>query len=258
MLNEENKALVRRRRGGQRRLRRRFDQGAARPRRRAQAPGHVYRRHRRRLGPAPHGLRGGRQRHRRGAGRLREAGDGDAERRRLVHGHRRRARHSDRHPRGGRRLGGRGHHDPAARRRKIRPELLQGLRRPARRRRLGRQCAVDEARPAGLARRARARHRIRPWRRGRAADGRRAGADRRRQAEARHRGDLHAVARDLHHGRVRLRDDRAPAARTRLPEFRRPHRADRRAPCRSRSARSSTTKAGSRPSCAISTAPRRR
>ena len=40
------------------------------PRRRAQAPGHVYRRHRRRLRPAPHGLRGGRQRDRRVAGRL--------------------------------------------------------------------------------------------------------------------------------------------------------------------------------------------
>ena len=58
----------------QRRLRRRFDQGAARPRRGAQAPRHVHRRHRRRLGPAPHGLRGRRQRDRRGAGRLRQAG----------------------------------------------------------------------------------------------------------------------------------------------------------------------------------------
>jgi DNA gyrase subunit B len=57
---------------------------------------------------------------------------------------RRRPRHSGRHPQGRRRLRGRGHHDPAARRRKIRPELLQGLRRPARRRRLGRQCAVSK------------------------------------------------------------------------------------------------------------------
>ena len=100
--------------------------------------------------------------------------------------------------------------------------------------------------------------RIRPRRRGRAAEGRRAGAGRRRQAEARHRGDVPPVARDLHHGRVRLRDDRASAARARLPQFRRAHRADRRARTPSRSARSSTTRAGSRPSCAISTAPRRR
>ena len=34
-----------------------------------------------------------------------------------VHRHRRRPRHPDRHPRGRGRLGGRGHHDPAARRR---------------------------------------------------------------------------------------------------------------------------------------------
>jgi flagellar motor protein MotB len=46
-----------------------IDQGPQGPRRGAQAPGHVYRRHRRRLGPAPHGLRGRRQRDRRGAGR---------------------------------------------------------------------------------------------------------------------------------------------------------------------------------------------
>ena len=39
------------------------------------------------------------------------------ERRRIVHGVRQRARHPDRHPHGRRRLGGRGHHDPAARRR---------------------------------------------------------------------------------------------------------------------------------------------
>ena len=47
------------------------------------------------------------------------------------------------------------------------------------------------------------------------------GADRRRQAEARHRGHVHALDRNLHHGRVRLRDDRAPPARARLPQFRR-------------------------------------
>ena len=64
--------------------------------------------------------------------------------------------------------------------------------------------------------------------------------------------------RDLHHGRVRLLDDRAPAARARLPQFRRAHRADRPARRRRRSARNCITRAGWKPSCAISTAPRRR
>ncbi len=40
---------------------------------------------------------------------------------------------------------GRGHHDPAPCRRKIRPEFLQGVRRSARRRRLRGQCAVEQA-----------------------------------------------------------------------------------------------------------------
>ena len=60
---------------------------------------------------------------------------------------------------------------------------------------------------------------------GRAAESRRAGARRGRDAEARHRSHVHALDRDLHHGRVRLRDDRASPARTRLPQFRRAHRA---------------------------------
>ena len=41
------------------------------------------------------------------------------------------------------RLGRRGHHDPAPCGREVRPELLQGLGRPARRRRLGRQRALE-------------------------------------------------------------------------------------------------------------------
>ena len=43
--------------------------------------------------------------------------------------------------------------------------------------------------------------------------------------ETRHRGHLPALARDLHHGRVRLRDAGAPPARARLPQFRRHDRA---------------------------------
>ena len=68
-----------------------------------------------------------------------------AQRRRLGDGARRRPRHPGRHPQGRRHLGGRGHHDPAARRRQVRPELLQGVGRPARRRRLGGQRAVEQA-----------------------------------------------------------------------------------------------------------------
>ncbi len=56
---------------------------------------------------------------------------------------------------------------------------------------------------------------------------RRAGADRRRQAEARHRGHLHAVATDLHHGRVRLRHDRASPEGARLSQFGSAHPPDR-------------------------------
>ncbi len=181
--------------------------------------------------PASHGLRGRRQRHRRGARRPRHRGRGRAQCRRLRHRARRRPRHSDRHPQGRGRLRGRGHHDPAACRRKIRPEFLQGVRRPARRRRLRRQRAVEQAAATGLARRQGAFHRIRPWRRGRAAQG-----GRRRQRQARHRGDVPRLHRNLHQCRIRFRHPRAPPARARVPEFRRQHRAVRHAP-RGREAR---------------------
>src|SRR3712207_8838012 len=50
------------------------------------------------------------------------------------------------HPSRRRRVGRRGDHDPAARGREIRSELVQGFRRPARRRGLGGERAVDLAR----------------------------------------------------------------------------------------------------------------
>ena len=50
---------------------------------------------------------------------------------------------------------------------------------------------------AGLARRQGALHRIRPWRCGRPAQGRR-----RRQRQARHRGDVPCLHRDLHQRRI--------------------------------------------------------
>src|SRR5262249_40822053 len=56
------------------RIRLRVDQGPQGPRRGAQAARHVYRRHRRWLRPPPHGLRGGRQRHRRSARGFRQGG----------------------------------------------------------------------------------------------------------------------------------------------------------------------------------------
>ena len=148
-----------------------------------------------------------------------------------MHRGRQRPRHPDRHPQGRRHFGGRGHHDPAACRRKIRPEFLQGVRRPARRRRLGGQRAVELAQAHHLARRQRAFHGIRRRRRGGAAEGRR-----RRRRQARHGSDVLAFAEDLHHGGVRLRHARAPPARTGVPQFRRHHRAVRHAP-RGREAR---------------------
>ena len=59
---------------------------------------------------------------------------------------------------------------------------------------------------------------------------------------------LPAVDEDLHHDRVRLRDAGAPAARARLPQFRRADRARPTCATRSRSARSCATRAASRPS----------
>ncbi len=82
-----------------------------------------------------------------------------------------------------------------------------------------------------LARRQGARHGV-PRRRGGGA----AGGHRRRRGQARHRGDVPAVDRNLHHDRVRLGDARASPARARVPQFRRAHRAVRPAP-RGREAR---------------------
>ena len=197
-----------------------FDQGPQGPRRRAQAARHVYRRHRRRLRPASHGLRGRRQCDRRGARRLRQGGGRHAQPGRFVHRARRRPRRPHRHPQGRGRVGGRGHHDPAARRRKIRPELLQSVGRAARRRRLRRQRAVELSQAHHLARRQGARHGVPPRRSGRAAQ-----RDRRRRRPAGHRGDVPALDRNLHHDRVRLGDAGASTARARLPEFGRADRA---------------------------------
>ena len=107
------------------------------------------------------------------AGRLRHAGRTDPERRRQRHRARRRPRHPDRHPPGGRHLRRRGRADPAARGRQVQPELLQGLRRPARRRRGGGQRAVGVDGGAHLAPRPGASHPLPQRRRRGAAGGRR-------------------------------------------------------------------------------------
>ena len=78
---------------------------------------------------------------------------GHRPRRRVGHRRGRRPRHPGGHAQGRGALGGRGRHDRAARRRQVRQQLLQGLRRPARRRRLGGQRAVRVARARDPARR---------------------------------------------------------------------------------------------------------
>ena len=139
-------------------------------------------------------------------------------------GARQRPRHSGRHARRRRRLGGRGHHDPAARRREVRPEQLQGVRRPARRGRLGRERPVGLAGTADLARRQGA---LRPLR-DTATPSSICASSARPTGEQGHRGALPRLDQHLLEPRLQLQDAGEPAARARLPELRREDRADRR------------------------------
>ena len=204
-----------------RRLRRRLDLRPSRPGRRPKAPRHVYRRHRRRLRPAPHGLRDHRQRRRRSASRLRVLVRARAERRRLRHRPRQRPRHPHRPAPRGRNLGGRSRAHPPACRRQVQPELLQSFRRPARRRRRRgeRALAVDGsphlARRPGTFHPVRARQHRGPAHRGRP----------RRHPPKWHRGDLQALHRNLHQGRIRSRHSRTPPARAGFPQFGTAHQA---------------------------------
>ena len=132
------------RRRRQRRVRRLRDPGARGPRGRAQAPGHVHRLHRRARTPPPRlGDRG--QRRRRGTRRLRDPDRADAPGRRRRPGRGQRSRHPDRHGPGPGHARPHDGPDDAPRRRQVRRRRLQGLRRPPRRRRLGRQRAVHRA-----------------------------------------------------------------------------------------------------------------
>ena len=116
-----------------------------RPRAGPPAAGHVHRLDRPARPPPPR-LRGGRQRRRRGDGRPQRQDRGDDPPRQLGDGARPRARDPRRHDRRSRAAGDDGRSDEAPRRRQVRRRGLQGLRRPARRRRVGRERALRVAR----------------------------------------------------------------------------------------------------------------
>ena len=177
----------------------------------------------------------------------------DAERRRQRDGARRWPRHPDRPARRGGRLRRRGRADPAARRRQVQPEHLQGVRRPARRRRRRGQRALRVDGGAHLAQRPRALHPLRARRRRAAAEGGRPV----RQAQ-RHRGHVQAEHRHLHQDRVRLRRARAPAARAGLPQLRPVASCCATSATRRRRRPRSATRAGWSRSCSGWTAARRR
>ena len=111
----------------------------------------------------------------------------------------------------------------------VRQQLLQDLRRPARRRRLGRERALGVAAPDDPPRRPDAPDGVPPGRGGGAAQGH--GQER----EARHRGAFPAGAGDLRQGRLPLRDPGEAAARARVPQQRaQDHRWSTSAPARRR------------------------
>ena len=131
-------------------------------------------------------------------------------------GHRARPGPGDPRGRGGghRHVGARGDHDQAARRREVRRRRLQGLRRPARCRRFGGQCALGVARRRGLARLQglppgiRSRRPARP------------DADRRRVDRERHDDDLPRRRGHLRRDGVRRDDDRVALPRDGVPHAR--------------------------------------
>ena len=119
-------------------------------------------------GPAPPRLRGRRQLGRRGARGLRDAHRRHAARRRRLPRRRQRARDPGRSaPRVPRQVGGRDRAHDAARRRQVRRRGLQDLRRPARRRRVGRERVVAPARARDRPRRRPLRADVRRRRRAR-------------------------------------------------------------------------------------------
>ncbi len=116
------------------------------------APGHVHRLDGPARPPSPR-LRGGRQLRRRGPRGAQRAHRGHPPSRQLGHGPRLRVGHPGRHHGGAGAPGADGRADEAPRRRQVRRRGLQGLRRPARRRRLGRERALRVAGRGGAPRR---------------------------------------------------------------------------------------------------------
>ena len=136
--------------------------------------------------------------------------------------HRQRPRHPGGHPRGRGGERGRGHHDPAARGREVRPEQLQGVGRAARRRRQRGERALRLAGAADLARGVRALRAVRGRRSRWRACERVGPAEGRRGTEVR----FLASTRDVLEPRLQLQDAGAPAARARVPELGRADHAD--------------------------------
>jgi hypothetical protein len=176
-----------------------------------------------------------------------------------VHGHRRWPRRPHRHPRGRGGVGGRGDHDPAARRAENSTRIP--TRSPA-------VCTASASRsstpsPTGWCCDPSSWPDPRDALRGGdtvlplsvIGDGAAAGE---RRVPHRHGSDLPPLAVDLRPHRVRPQDPGAPAARAGVPEFRRGDLFPRPARMPSRSRRSCTTRAGWRPSSATWTRPRRR
>ena len=128
--------------------------------------------------------------------------------------HRQRARHTGRDPRGRGGQRGRGHHDPAACGREVRPEQLQGLGGLARGGGQRGERALGLAGAADLARGVRALRAVR----GRVHGGEPA-AGRPGGGQAGDRGAIPGVARDVLEPRLQLQDAGASAAGAGVPEL---------------------------------------
>ena len=189
------------------RLHRQAHRGAGGPGAGAPPPRHVYRRHRRK-GAASSVRRSDRQFDGRGAGRARRLDRSRDGGQRLRLRHRQRPRHPGRPaPQVQEQVGAGSDHVHAARRRQIRLESLRNVGRPARRRRVGCQCAVRAHGGRGRARAAALPHGVRA----RQAEGQ-AGKSRPRAQPARHQDTIQARSADFRtegrlQARAHLQDD---------------------------------------------------
>ncbi len=195
----------------QERVHRKVDPGPRRTGGGPQAPQHVHRLHVR-ARPAPSGLGGRRQLSRRGAGRPCRPHRCDAPGRRRGAGRGQRPWHAGRHAPDAKQADGRGDPHHAARRREVRRQGLCGLRRTARRGRVGGQRAEPPA-----------RGRDRPGRLPlvaalpKSAPG--GAADQGREVQAhRHDGDILGRPGDLRDHHLLVRDDQPPFAGDGFPE----------------------------------------